>query len=106
MRVLLDESVPRRLGFALADHFVRTVQQVGLQGYANGELLRAAAKDFDVLISGDTNMSYQQNQSLLPMTVIVLQAQNNKLESFLPLVPRILGELEQGQSPRFVLISA
>jgi predicted nuclease of predicted toxin-antitoxin system len=106
MRVLLDESVPRRLGFELTAHFVRTVQQVGLSGYANGELLRVASKDFDVLISGDTNMSYQQNQSTLPMTVMVLKAQNNKLESFLPLVPRILAELEKIQSPQFVLIAA
>lgn len=104
MRILLDESIPRKLGFLLGDHFVRTVQQVGFGGLVNGKLLKAAAFDFDVLISGDQNMSYQQNANTLPMSVIVLTAKNNKLESFVPLVPKLLETLAGLDSLKFIQI--
>lgn len=90
MRVLLDESLPKKLGFLLEGHFVRTVQQMGFSGLTNGKLLAAAANNFDVLVTGDQNMEYQQNQSTLVMGVIVLVAPSNKLESFAPLVPKLL----------------
>jgi hypothetical protein len=51
MRILLDESLPKKLGFLLDVHTVRTVQQVGFSGLGNGVLLAAAANDFDVLIT-------------------------------------------------------
>jgi len=104
MRILLDESIPRKLGFLLDDHFVRTVQQVGFSGLVNGQLLKAAANGFDVLVSGDQNMSYQQNANTLPMSVIVLIAKNNKLDSFVPLVPKLLDTLVGLESPKFIRI--
>jgi hypothetical protein len=94
MRILLDESLPRKLGFLLAGHHVRTVQQIGLSGLSNGKLLAAASADFEVLITGDQNMEYQQNQADLPMGVIVLLASSNKLESFLPLVSELLRTID------------
>lgn len=106
MRILLDESIPRKFGFLLDDHFVRTVQQVGFGGLVNGKLLKAAAPDFDVLISGDQNMAYQQNANTLPMSVIVLIAKNNKLESFAPLVPKLLDTLASLDAPKFIQIEA
>ncbi len=60
MRVLLDESIPRRFGFLLTGHYVRTVQHCGWSGLKNGELLRVAQADFDVLVTADQNMQYQQ----------------------------------------------
>ena len=58
MRILLDESLPRRLGFELAGHDVSTVQQAGWTGLKNGELLRQAKGQFDVLVTGDQNIQY------------------------------------------------
>ena len=81
MRVLLDASVPRRFGFLLEGHFVRTVQHCGWSGLKNGELLRAAQADFDVLVTADQNMQYQQNPNTLPIPVVVLTANSNRLES-------------------------
>jgi len=95
MRILLDESLPRKLGFLLVGHHVRTVQQVGFSGLANGKSLLAAASDFDVLITGDQNMEYQQNHACLPLGVIVLNDPNNKLESSLPLVSELLRTLDE-----------
>jgi predicted nuclease of predicted toxin-antitoxin system len=106
MRILLDESIPRKFGFLLGDHFVRTVQQMGFGGLVNGKLLKAASSDFDVLISGDQNMSYQQNANTLPMSVIVLIAKNNKLGSFEPLVPKLFKALDALDMPKFIQIEA
>jgi len=101
MRVLLDESIPRKLGFLLTGHYVRTVQQMGWGGLLNGELLRVASADFDVLVSGDQNMAYQQNSGQLPMSVVTLLAINNKLESFQPLVPQLLALIATIEQQRF-----
>jgi predicted nuclease of predicted toxin-antitoxin system len=103
MRILLDESLPKKLGFLLEGHFVRTVQQMGFGGLGNGKLLAAAAPDFDVLITGDQNMEYQQSHEDLPMSVMTLVAANNKLESFLPLVPKLLSALA-GLTPKSFLL--
>jgi hypothetical protein len=61
MRVLLDECVPRALRNDLPDHEVKTVAELGWAGVKNGELLRLAAAAFDVLITVDRNLEYQQS---------------------------------------------
>jgi hypothetical protein len=94
------------LSFALPGHFVRTVQRMGWSGLVNGKLLAAAAGEFDVLITGDRNMQHQQSASQLPMSVVVLIAPNHKLESFLPLVGRLLGTLATLQEPRNIELEA
>ncbi len=104
MRILLDESLPRKLGFLLEGHYVRTVQQVGFSGLSNGKLLTAAVSDFDVLITGDQNMECQQNPIQLPMGVIILVAGSNKLESFAPLMPKLMKTLEDFVPKSFVQV--
>ena len=81
MRILLDESLPRRLRRAFPGHEVSTVAEAGWSGVENGELLRLAATRFDVFVTADQNLQFQQNVSALPITVAVLVARNNKLES-------------------------
>lgn len=90
MRILLDESLPRKLGQELTGHEVRTVQQVGWAGLKNGELLRQASGKFDVLVTGDRNLEYQQNSSRLSIAVVVLVALNSRIETLRPLVPELL----------------
>ena len=53
----------------------------------NGELLRRAAREFDVWVTADQNIEYQQNLNLFDIAVVVLVAQRNELESLLPLMP-------------------
>ena len=94
MRVLLDESVPRAFGFSITGHFVRTAQTAGFAGLLNGELLAAMkAGNFDVLVTFDQNLPYQQN-SMLPVAVVVLVAPNNRVETALRFVPELLSALE------------
>jgi len=72
MRVLLDECLPRRLKAELSDHEVRTAQEVGWAGLKNGELLRVAAGQFDVLLTVDRNIAYQQNLRGLAIGVLAM----------------------------------
>lgn len=89
MRLLLDESVPRRLGQALRNHEIKTVVEMGWSGIKNGHLLALAASSFDVFITVDKNLPYQQNLSDLPIAVVVLDAYSNELPALLPLVPQL-----------------
>ena len=81
MRILLDESLPRPLGRTLVGHEVSTVGDEGWISLTNGALLREAALNFDVLLTADQNIEFQQNLATLPMGVIVLVATSNRLES-------------------------
>ncbi|MGA8054299.1 MAG: DUF5615 family PIN-like protein [Burkholderiales bacterium] len=106
MRILLDESLPRRLGRELTGHDARTVQQQGWAGLKNGELLRTASQEFEVLLTGDRNLEFQQNPDTLPMAVVVLVAMNNRIEALRPLVPRVLEVLESIRPGELVSVGA
>ena len=94
MRVLIDEQLPRQLARALKGYAARTVQQQNWAGLGNGELLRrAATSGFDVFLTADQSLQFQQNLANSPLSVIVLIAPSNKLEDLLPLVPFILQAL-------------
>lgn len=90
MCILLDESLPRRLSRALAEHTVTTVVEAGWSGVKNGKLLALAAGQYDVFVTADRNLQYQQNLSSLPLAVVVLVAYDNRLPTLLQLVPELL----------------
>jgi hypothetical protein len=88
MRILLDECVPRRLGREFVGHDVRTVAEMGWSGKKNGELLKLmAAQGFEVFLTVDQNLHYQQNLQASTIAVVVLVAASNRLADLLPLVP-------------------
>jgi predicted nuclease of predicted toxin-antitoxin system len=89
MRLLLDESVPRRLRQALPAHTLRTVVEMGWCGAKNGALLALAAAEVDAFITVDRNLQHQQNVATLPIAVVVVVAHSNELQALLPLVPRL-----------------
>lgn len=93
MRILLDEDLPRRLGKLLAGHNAETVPRMGWAGVKNGRLLALAAPRFDVLLTMDQNLEFQQNLTTLPIAVPVLGAASNRIEHLLPLVHAVLAEL-------------
>lgn len=106
MRVLLDESLPRPLAELLAGHEASTVAQVGWRGLENGALLRQAAASFDVVLTGDQSIEFQQNLKTLPVAVVVLVAESNRIESLAPLVPKILETLDSLQQKTLVRVGA
>jgi predicted nuclease of predicted toxin-antitoxin system len=93
MRVLLDESMPRQFAASLTGHNVQTVVQCGWAGTKNGKLLTLAAANFDVLVTADRNIQYQQNLKTLPITVVILTTPDNLLPSFQQLAPQLLSRL-------------
>lgn len=96
MRLLLDESVPRRLKVAFADGIsVATVPEMGGAGTKNGELLRRAALEgFIARATADRGIEYQQRLDSLPIAVIVMVAFRNRIAGLEPLVPQIERLLE------------
>lgn len=106
MRILLDESLPRRLAHELSGHEVQTVQSRGWAGLTNGQLLRVASTEFQVLLTGDQNLEYQQNIADLAIAVVVLLAVSNRIESLRPLLPEVLKVLATIQPGEFVRMGA
>src|SRR3990172_4934863 len=103
MRVLLDECLPRKLKQDLAGHEVRTVPEAGWAGKKNGELLRLAAGRFDVLITVDRSLLYQQNLEGIPIAVISLGDRSNRLKDLRPLMAQVqamLSTVKPGQMVR------
>ena len=98
MKVLLDECVDWRLARDLIGHDVKTARPMGWAAIKNGELLALAAKHFDVFITVDRNLAWQQNLSAFAVAVIVLRARSNRLGDLKPLVPRLLTAIETARS--------
>ena len=94
MRILLDESLPRKFAFELVGHQVQTVPQMGWAHKKNGELLRLAQAAFDVFIIIDRGLVHQQNLRDIDLAIILLRARSNRLEDLKPLAPLILEALQ------------
>ena len=101
MNILLDECVPRKLGNHLSGHTVKTVVQVGWKGIVNGELLKMASTNFNVFVTVDRNLAFQQNPRSLPIPVIVIHSTSVTLKDLLEFVPAILKIIEQPLSKSF-----
>ena len=93
MRILLDESVPSRLGPLLVGHVAISVQRRGWTSFKNGKLLALAADEFDVLLTADKGMEYQQNLATLPIAILIVLARSNRMEHMALAIPSILEEL-------------
>lgn len=107
MLVLLDEQLPRHLARDLTGHQVRTVQQEGWAGLKNGELLqRAADGGFDVFVTADQNLEFQQNLSRARLGVVVLVAPSTALEDLRPLVPAALAGIVRVRSGEVIRVTA
>ena len=106
MLLLLDECVPARLRKALPSHHVSTVPEQGWSGVKNGKLLLHAAEKYDALITVDKNLPYQQNASLLPISVFVLDAPSSELRYLLPLIPKLEAALIDCNLGLFVVLRA
>ena len=90
MRVLLDECVPRPLKREFPAHDIWTIREMGWAGKKNGELLTLmAANGFEVLLTVDRNLRYQQNLAAAGVAIVIMVAASNRLPDLLPLVPAV-----------------
>ena len=104
MRILIDECLDWRLCRALAEHQCTTVQEAGWEGLTNGQLLEQAEKLFDVFLTGDRNVMFQQNLSSREIAVIVLEARSTRLIDTIQLVAQVLTTLKSIQPGEVVRI--
>lgn len=96
MNSLLDECVPRPLktSFNSHGHSCHTVPEAGFAGKTNGELLRLAQNRFEVLITLDRGLAFQQNLANLKVAVLVVRAKTNQMIDVLPHVAECLVALD------------
>lgn len=90
MKVLLDECVDTRLAPYIDCFKTHTVHDLGWSGIANGRLLALAEVEFDVFITVDRNLSFQQNLPRFSIAVVLIHAPSNRIAELLQFVPELL----------------
>ena len=105
MTILLDECVDWRLVRDLAVYDVKTVKQLGWEQVKNGALLRLAATQFDVFVTVDSNLPYQQNPDSLQLAVIVLRGRTTRLRDLRQLLPALYNALKAPRAGEFQILS-
>lgn len=97
MNILLDESAPRLIKTRLTEFSVSTVQEMGWTGFKNGELLTLAEQQFDVFITADQQLRYQQNLAGRRLAILVLPGnQVPMVTRLLPTIAQTLREMAPG----------
>lgn len=105
MRILLDECLPKRLGQLMVGHQIRTVQQMAWSGIKNGRLLSLAQHQFDVFVTVDRGLTYQQHVVDYDIAVVVLSAPSNRFVDLSPLIPATQTALPTLQPGAFLVIA-
>lgn len=103
MKILLDECTPHVLKKLLTEFEVKTVQDQGWSGTTNGALIRLAEGKFDVLITSDQSLKYQQQ--LVHRQLSIIQLPTNQISLVTKLTPRILEALASIRAGEFVELS-
>ena len=104
MRILLDECTPRVLKHRLRAHHVSTVQEMGWAGLKNGNLLAAADGRFDLFMTTDKNLRFQQNLKKYSFAVLLLPS--NRVSVIISLIPEIEAALNSINAGDFIEIPA
>src|SRR5712691_11294396 len=105
MKVLLDECVPRKLKNYLPGIESQTAPDAGLAGKKNGELLAMAVEvGFQVLLTVDQGIEYEQNLRGRNIAVVVIQANSSRLDELVPHAPKILKVLGSIQRGRLIKV--
>ena len=89
MKIIIDECVPNIVIRGLPERDIASVQQMGWGGIKNGELLKLVSDKFDVFITSDKNLRYQQNLASIDLTVVILPSNQ------VPAIKLILSELDK-----------
>jgi hypothetical protein len=97
LRILLDESAPRLVKTRLPALDIRTVQEMGWAGTKNGALLVLAEAHFDVFVTADKRLRYQQNLKDKRLAVVVLPSNQVPIvAALLPVIEQVLQPIQPG----------
>jgi len=102
--IILDENLPHGLLNMLEPRAVTTVQLAGYGGMQNGQLLAALEGAFDIQVTADKNLRYQQN--LIGRKLAIIELPTNRWPSLRPLEARILEAIDACQPSSYVVVSA
>ena len=105
MKVLFDECVNNRIIRHLVDLEITTVQKMGWTGIKNGKLLTLAAAQFDVFVTIDKNISYQQSIGNFDLALIVINSPSNNLTTLLPFLPHLVAALPSAPKRELTTVS-
>ena len=101
MKVLVDECVPLKLVRLLTGHSFSTAQQKGWGGFKNGKLLALAEPEFDLFLTSDRNLQYQQNLQGWKIAILLLSTNHwPTLKKQVPLVQAALDKIQAGEFVR------
>jgi|ERR1019366_1366205 predicted nuclease of predicted toxin-antitoxin system len=107
MKILIDECLPKNIKHEFLGHVTITVRDMGWDSKTNGDLMKAAMNEgFEVFVTIDKNLQFQQNLKKYNIIVIVLNAFKNELEFLKPIIPDVLknlNELKKGEAYIFEL---
>lgn len=108
IRILLDECLPKKLKYRIEelapDFSAKTVPEAGWASISNGKLLEKAEQEFDVFVTSDRNLSFQQSIENSKIHVILLKAPTNIYEDLLPLVKKLTPVIKAHKAGQFVEI--
>ena len=102
-KIILDENMPRRLGNLITGHSLTTVQKAGWAGIGNGELLTLLDGKFDVFLTSDKNLRYQQN--LRGRKIAIVELPFNAILLLTPLVPKIQEAIDGAKENDYIEIT-
>ena len=103
MRVLLDENLPRKLKNGIMAE-ATTVPERGWAGTKNGALLKLAAAEFDVMLTMDRGIAFQNSLRGLELCILVISAASNDIDTLLPLLPEINGAILKAEPGRILRV--
>ena len=97
--------MPRKLRRDLPEMLVRTVQEEGWDGFKNGQLLQRASGVFDVLLTVDQRLRYQQNVSKFDIGVVVLETDDTTLPNLRTMLPEIQAAVERSMPGTVIVLT-
>ena len=105
MKILLDECVTKKLKKFLADHDVYTVTEMGWSGLKNGKLIaKCVDNEFEILLTIDKNLTFQQNLKRYPLAVVVLNSPSSKINDIALYIPKFLENIKEYEKENSYII--
>ncbi len=105
MKLLLDECLPRRIKNHLKEFDVFTVGEKGWSSLKNVNLLKAAIADnFDILLTVNKKLKYEQNIKLFDIAIVVFDVIRNKEEDIIPLLSNFKSQINKFEKRKIYLI--
>ena len=105
MKILLDECVTKRLKEHLKEYEVLTVVELNLSGIKNGALMTYCMEhNFDILLTIDKNLMFQQNLVQYPLTIVILNCQTSKIEELVTFLPSFKSQVNNFQKQKAYII--